>query len=139
MPTQRWTAAAVTALCLAVASAPRVSAQQLHEIHLVADPDGESYRFEPASVEAKPGDLLQFRVMSGAPHSVVFEGAGMSESVHQAWNGALTRRAGDLSGPVLGRDGATYRVVVPSVPPGTYRYFCLPHRAYDERGQVVVR
>jgi plastocyanin len=118
---------------------PPVSAQQLHEIHLVADPERESYRFEPASVEVRPGDLLQFRVMSGAPHSVVFEGAGMSEPVHQAWNGALPRRAGDLSGPVLGRDGATYRVVVPAVPPGAYRYFCLPHRAYDERGQVVVR
>ncbi len=139
VPTQRWIAAAVTALCLAVASASSVSAQQLHEIHLVADPDRESYRFEPASVEARPGDLLQFRVMSGAPHSVVFEGAGMSEAVHQAWNGALTRRAGDLTGPVLGRDGMTYRVIVPRVPPGTYRYFCLPHRAYDERGQVVVR
>jgi plastocyanin len=122
-----------------MASAPVAAAQQLHEIHLIAGPDGESYRFEPASTKAKPGDVLQFRVISGAPHNVVFEGAGLSEAVHQAWNSALVRRAGDLSGPVLGRTGATYRVVVPGVPPGAYRFFCLPHRAYDERGEVVVR
>jgi plastocyanin len=131
--------AGVTALCLAIVSVPRLSAQQLHEIHLIADPQNESYRFEPASTKAKPGDLLQFRVMSGAPHSVVFEGAGLSESAHQAWNTALNRRAGDLSGPLLGRNGMTYRVVVPAVPAGTYRFFCLTHRAYDERGEVVVR
>jgi plastocyanin len=139
VPTQRWIVAAVTALCLAIASASSASAQELHEIHLIAEPAQESYRFEPSSTKAKPGDLLQFRVMSGAPHSVVFERAGLSESVHQAWNAALTRRAGDLSGPLLGRNGMTYRVIVPAVPAGTYRFFCLTHRAYDERGEVVVR
>jgi len=139
VPAQRWTAAAVTALCLAMASVSSGSAQQVHEIRLIADPEGESYRFEPASTKARPGDVLQFRVMSGAPHNVVFEAAGLSESTHQAWNDALPRRAGDLSGPLLGRSGMTYRLVVPAVPPGTYRFFCLPHRAYDERGEVVLR
>jgi plastocyanin len=139
VPAQRWTAAAVTALCLASASVSRASAQELREIHLVAEPDRESYRFEPSSIKAKPGDVLQFRVMSGAPHNVVFERAGLTEPVHQAWNTALPRRAGDLSGPLLGRNGMTYRVVVPQVPAGTYRFFCLTHRAYDERGEVVVR
>jgi plastocyanin len=136
---QRWRRAAVTALCLAGASVPNAWAQQLHEIHLIAAPGGESYRFEPASTHAKPGDVLQFRVVSGAPHNVVFEGGGLSESVHQAWNASLLRRAGDLSSPVLSRNGMTYRVLVPAVPPGTYRFFCLPHRAYDERGEVIVR
>ena len=137
--TQRWMGAAVTVLCLAIVSVAKASAQQLHEVHLVAEPDRESYRFEPASIKARPGDVLQFRVMSGAPHNVVFEAGGMSDEVHEAWNSALTRRAGDLSGPLLGRTGATYRVMVPSVPAGTYRFFCLTHRAYDERGEVVVR
>ena len=139
MRAQRWMGAAVTALSLAIASVSTASAQQLHEVHLVAQPESESYRFEPASIEAKPGDVLQFRVMSGAPHNVVFEGRGMPDAVHQAWNSALTRRAGDLSGPLLGRNGMTYRVLVPAVPAGTYHFFCLTHRAYDEQGEVVVR
>jgi plastocyanin len=122
-----------------MASGSSAWAQELHDIRLVADPERESYRFEPQSIRAKPGDVLQFRVMSGAPHNVVFEGAGLAESAHEAWNAALPRRAGDLSGPLLGRNGMTYRVVVPAVPAGTYRYFCLTHRAYDERGEVVVR
>jgi plastocyanin len=106
---------------------------------LIDEPDRESYRFEPSSIQAKPGDVLQFRVISGAPHNVAFEGAGMADAVRQAWNAALTRRAGDLSGPLLPQNGSTYRIVVPLVPPGAYRFFCLAHRAYDERGEVVVR
>ena len=37
---------------------------------------------------------------------------------------------------VFGKD---YRVVVPQVPPGTYAYYCLPHRAYDMRGTITIK
>jgi plastocyanin len=29
-------------------------------------------------------------------------------------------------------------MVVPQVPPGTYPFFCLPHRAYDMRGELRI-
>ena len=35
--------------------------------------------------------------------------------------------------------GSSYRLVVPQVPPGTYRFYCLPHRAYDMRGSLTIK
>jgi plastocyanin len=127
---------AMTVGVLALGTA-HAAAQEVHEIQMVAKGKGE-FRFEPASVSARRGDVLLFRAVSGAPHSVVFEGKELSADARQKLNGALPRRAGDLSSPLL-TEGTEYRVVVPALPPGTYRYFCLPHRAYDMRGQVTVK
>ncbi len=125
---------AVGALILGAAGA---AAQAVHEIQMVTAGKGE-FRFEPASVSVRQGDVLLFKAVSGAPHSVVFEGRELSEDVRQKLNAALPRRAGDLSSPLL-TEGSEYRVVVPALPAGTYRFFCLPHRAYDMRGQVTVK
>jgi plastocyanin len=116
-----------------------VQAQRVHEIRLEANSERDTYRFNPAQVTARPGDMLIFRAVSGVPHSVVFESAGMSDQAHEALNGAMSRRAGDLSSPLLTTQGAEYRVMVPQLAPGTYQFFCLPHRAYDMRGELRVR
>ena len=55
MCAQRWSGSVVTIVCLAIACASTAYAQELREVRLVADPKAESYRFEPASIEAKPG------------------------------------------------------------------------------------
>ena len=49
----------------------------------------EVYRFSPARVTARPGDIVKFRTVSGAPHSIVFEGRGLTEQAHEALNGAM--------------------------------------------------
>lgn len=128
----------VGALTLLLATGRAAAAQQVHQIRLEAKPDKEIYRFSPADVTARPGDVLLFRVMSGEPHSIVFESAGMSETAKESLNGAMSRRVGDLSSPLLTTEGAEYRIVVPALSPGTYRFYCLPHRAYDERGQLTI-
>jgi plastocyanin len=115
------------------------SAQARHVVRLTANPKDDAYRFEPASVEARPGDVLVFRVVSGAPHSVVFEGEGLSPGVRGALNSAMPGRSGDLSSPLFTAPGTEYRMVVPQVPGGTYPFYCLPHRAYDMRGTLVVK
>jgi plastocyanin len=114
------------------------AAQRVHQIRMDADAAREVYRFNPAQVTARPGDVLIFKVASGPPHSIVFEGAGLTESAREALNGSMNRRAGDLSSPLLTTEGMEYRIVVPQLPVGTYQFFCLPHRAYDERGQLRV-
>jgi plastocyanin len=123
---------------LVTLGAMRATAQEVHEIRMVAEGKGE-FRFVPASVSARRGDVLLFKAVSGAPHSVVFEGKDLSDQVREKLNAALPRRAGDLSSPLLS-EGSEYRVVVPQgIPSGTYRFFCLPHRAYDMRGEVTVK
>jgi plastocyanin len=124
---------------LAGASTSTVAAQSVHEIKLEVNAKEEQYSFTPATVTARPGDVLLFRVANGAPHSVVFEPGGLTPDARAALNGAMPRRSADLSSPLLTENGAEYRIVVPQLPPGTYRFFCLPHRAYDMRGELQVR
>lgn len=124
-------------LGLAALGTAQAAAQAAHEIRMVSDGTGE-FRFEPASVTVGRGDVVLFKAVSGAPHSVVFEGRDVSAQDRQKLNGALPRRAGDLSSPLL-TEGAEYRVVVPALTSGTYRFFCLPRRAYDMRGELTVK
>jgi hypothetical protein len=82
--------------------------------------------------------VLLFKAGPGVPHSIVFESAGLNEEAHEALNGAMSRRTGDLSSPLLTSEGAVYRMVVPQLAPGVYAFYCLPHRAYDEQAQLRV-
>jgi plastocyanin len=130
---------AAVLLFLSASLLSRGSAQATHVVRLVADPGKQEYRFDPSVVPVKPNDVVVFRVVSGAPHSVVFEGAGLSSQAHGALNAALVRRAGDLSSPLLTSSGLEYRLVVPALDPGSYPFYCLPHRAYDMRGELQVK
>ncbi len=123
---------------LIVALSSTAEAQRVHEIRLEANAGKEVYRFSPANISARAGDVLLFKTVSGTPHSIVFEGEGMSAAAHEALNGAMARRAGDLSSPLLSPDGAEYRITVPALNPGLYAFFCLPHRAYDMRGSLRI-
>jgi plastocyanin len=118
--------------------APVAKAQATHTITLEVDASKERYQFSPARVEAAPGDVVLFKVTSGAPHGVVFDAKGLTPAARNALNAAMPKRSADLTSPVLTKNGAEYRVVLPNLPPGTYGYYCLPHRAYDMRGEIVV-
>jgi len=128
----------VVALGLVAGLGRGASAQRVHEVLIEADADREVYAFTPALVVARPGDLLVFRAGRGAPHGVVFEGGGLSAEARSALNAAMGRRSGDLGSAPLAAPGARFRMAVPALPPGDYPFFCLPHRAYDERGTLRV-
>ena len=65
---------------IAVATAP-AAAQTTHVVRLIADAGKDDYRFEPASLTVRPNDVIVFRATAGAPHSIVFEGEGLSHVV----------------------------------------------------------
>ncbi len=124
---------------LGFAAASAAAQATIHVVRLIADASKDDYRFEPASLTVRPNDVIVFQVASGAPHSVVFEGEGLSPGVRGAFNSAMPGRSGDLSSPLLTADGKGYRIVVPQVPAGRYDFYCLPHRAYDMRGSLTVK
>lgn len=126
-------------LVLAVCMTAPVWGQTAHVVRLIANTSNDVYRFEPANVQARPNDVLVFQVVSGAPHSVVFEGKDLAPAARVAFNSAMPSRAGDLSSPLLTASGTEYRMTVPQVPPGTYPFYCLPHRAYDMRGTLTIK
>ena len=127
------------ALALLIGVVPRVAAQETHTVHLEGSAEAEEFRFVPAKVTARPGDVLKFVVKTGAPHNISIEKAGLSPAVREAWSRALPGRIDELGGPLLRQAGAEYRIVVPRVPPGSYRFYCLPHRSYHMDGELVVR
>ena len=131
-----FTAVSIALLCREV---PAVQAQAVHEVRLEANAEKHEYTFSPASLTARPGDVIVFKLVNGAPHSVVFEGKGLTPRAREALNSAMPRRSADLSSPLLTENGAEYRVTVPALAPGTYRFFCLPHRAYDMRGELLIK
>jgi plastocyanin len=131
---------ALLAVQAAPASAQRGRGRKVvsREIRLIHQHGEEAYRFEPAKLTVHPGDTLVFRVMGGPPHNIVIAADNLTPRARAAWNAALPGRVGDLSGPLLTTVGERYRVVVPAVPSGSYRYYCLSHRAYDETGVITV-
>ena len=112
--------------------------QSTHVIRLEVDADRDVHRFVPARITAKPGDLLVFRVSSGAPHALAFEATGLSAAARARLQAALPDRSSDLQGPVLAENGVEYRVTVPRLPKGTYRFYSTPHRAYEMRGELII-
>jgi plastocyanin len=128
-----------SALALSLMLAGTAAAQTTHVVRLIADAAKDEYRFEPAALVVRPNDVVVFRVASGAPHSVVFEGGDLSPGVRGAFNSAMPSRSGDLSSPLLTSSGTEYRMVVPQVPAGKYPFYCLPHRAYDMRGELTIK
>lgn len=122
---------------LAATQAGSSQAQRTHVIQMDGSAEQEEYSFAPATINAKAGDVLVFRVAGGGNHGVSFE-AGISAPAKAALNAAMPGRVGDLRSPLLAR-GSEYRIVLPAnMPAGRYRFFCLPHRAYDEVGYLVV-
>ncbi len=127
----------VTILALLVLSFP-LRAQAIHTVRLDGEQTRGGFDFTPSEITARPGDILQFEVHAAAPHSIVFQAAGLSTAARAALNGAMSRRVSDLRGPLLVRTGETYRLVVPRLAPGRYPFFCLAHRAYDASGTLVI-
>ncbi|MGH7628372.1 MAG: plastocyanin/azurin family copper-binding protein [Gemmatimonadales bacterium] len=123
----------------ALAPSAVVAAQATHVVRLEVDTERDVHRFVPARVTARAGDLLVFRVSSGAPHAVAFETAGLSRAARGLLQSAMADRSADLQGPVLASDGMEYRVTVPRLPAGVYRFYSTPHRAYEMHGELIVK
>lgn len=102
-------------------------------------------RFMPAQVTARPGDTLAFINGRGGPHNVQFADDSLSDAAHRLIDAAMPERPQavwsrevPLASPLLVLEGDTYKVAVPDLPPGRYRFFCTPHLSGGMRGELVV-
>ena len=92
-------------ISLTVCFAGSAAAQATYVVKLAADTAAKEYTIEPAILVVHPKDVVVFQVVSGAPHNITFEGAGLSPQARAALNAALPRRSGDLSSPLLTAPG----------------------------------
>lgn len=129
---------ALSLVALAAGTVAPITAQTVHEIEIEGDRERSRFRFAPARITVEPGHIVRFVVRSGAPHSVVFDSTGLGAQDRIALDGAIPKRMSLLSGPLLTGDGEIMEILVPRLSPGTYRFYCLPHRAYRAEGVMVV-
>ena len=106
----------------------------------------DNNRFSPSIITARVGDTLAFVNGRGGPHNVQFADDSITDDVHKLIDAAMPERprmkwARDvpLASPLLVLDGETYKVVVPALPPGRYRFFCTPHMMGGMRGELIIQ
>jgi plastocyanin len=127
---------AVFLVALVVAAPAR--AQEVHQVKLV-HASGELFRFEPNRINARPGEVLDFVVVSGGPYVLGFEAQDLSPTDREILNNAIPERSGFLRGPVLPGPGSGFRVVLPGLSKGSYRFASVTHLAYRMGGLLVIR
>jgi len=101
--------------------------------------DASGYRFRPASVSARVGDVVRFVNVSGGPHNVSFWEDSIPTGAAATLQRNMQRTMGTLSGVMLSDPNETYTVSLAGLRPGTYRYYCVPHLAVGMVGRITVR
>ncbi len=97
-------------------------------IHMV-DKGSAQWRFEPAKVQVRRGDVLRFVQDDIAPHNVQFkdtpDGAQLEPTT--------------IMGPFLIQKGSTYEIQMDDrFPPGVYKFACTPHEPLGMVGEFEV-
>jgi plastocyanin len=101
--------------------------------------DAQGYRFEPASITAHVGDVITFVNVSGGPHNVSFWPDSIPSGTAAQLGRNMGTTASPLSSALLLQPNAEYRVSLADLPPGTYKFYCMPHLALGMKGQIVVQ
>lgn len=101
--------------------------------------DAKGYRFEPASIKARAGDVVRFVNVSGGPHNVSFWADSLPPGAAAQVQRNMGPTMSPLSGALITQPNATYQVSLAGLSPGRYRFYCLPHLGLGMTGQIVVR
>lgn len=101
--------------------------------------DAKGYRFEPASITARVGDVVRFVNVSGGPHNVAFWPDRIPTGAATTLQTNMGRTMGSLSGALVIDPNEVYTVSLAGLPAGTYNYYCIPHQAMNMTGRIRVR
>ena len=108
---------------------PPASAET-YTVKLGADNGG--LKFDPAKITIKPGDTVEWINNKVPPHNVVFDAAK-----NPAKDAALAKSLSHKQ--LLMKAGEKTQTTFPAdAAPGTYTYYCEPHRGAGMIGQIVV-
>ena len=108
-----------------------------HDVKMIGDEKG--YRFEPANFTVKQGDAVKFTMVSGGPHNVAFDPAGIPAAGKDQLNANIPNAAGELSSQMVMNPNETVTVSFAGVAPGAYNYHCTPHLAMNMKGVITVQ
>jgi plastocyanin len=95
--------------------------------------------FEPESITVSVGETVTWVDESADAHTVTAEAASLPEGADYFASGGATSEdvATDEVADGLLTEGETFSVTFDE--PGTYRYYCIPHRSEGMTGTVIVK
>jgi plastocyanin len=108
-----------------------------HDVDMVLE--GTSYKFVPANLTIKSGDVVNFHNKSGFPHNVSFWADSIPSGASQVLQATMPDQMQPLQGPLLSQAGQIYTVGFANAPAGTYKYYCLPHLPMGMMASITVQ
>ena len=118
-------------------STPAATTGTAHDVNM--ELDGSTYKFEPASLTIKSGDVVRFHDVSGGPHNVSFYTDSIPAGAAAVLTAGMPDQTAPLSGPLLVEPNAVYTVSFAGAPAGTYKLYCLPHTAMGMKATITVQ
>jgi plastocyanin len=108
-----------------------------HDVNMVLD--GNTYKYDPAELTIKAGDVVNFHNKSGGPHNVSFWTDSIPSGAADVLKGTMPDQMAPLEGPLLTEQDAVYKVSFAGAPTGDYKFYCLPHLALGMHGKITVQ
>lgn len=108
-----------------------------HDVNMVLD--GSTYKFDPAELTIKAGDVVTFHNKSGGPHNVSFWADSIPAGGADVLKGTMADQMAPLEGPLLTEQDGMYKVAFTGAPTGDYKFYCLPHLALGMHGKITVQ
>jgi plastocyanin len=108
-----------------------------HDVNM--ELQGSTYKFDPAELTIKSGDIVQFHNKTGGPHNVSFWSDSIPKGAADKLTAGMPDQMGPLQGPLLAEPDKTYKVSFAGAPAGEYKFYCLPHLALGMHGKITVQ
>jgi plastocyanin len=108
-----------------------------HDVNMVLD--GSTYKYDPAELTIKAGDVVTFHNKSGGPHNVSFWTDSIPSGAADLLKGTMPDQMAPLEGPLLTEPDAAYKISFAGAPTGEYKFYCLPHLALGMHGKLTVQ
>lgn len=100
---------------------------------------GSTYKYDPATITAKAGDVIKFHNKSGGPHNVAFDAAGIPSGSAGAIDAALgPSKMAPLTGALVVEPNAIITFATAGLPAGSYNFHCTPHQALGMKGVLTI-
>lgn len=123
----------------AAAPAPAAPATTGATVNVDMVLEGTVYKYVPAEIKVKAGDVIAFKNVSGGPHNVAFDPKGIPAGSESAIDAALgSNKMGPLTGSLVVEANGVYTVNTTGFPAGKYNFFCTPHVALGMKGVLTV-
>jgi plastocyanin len=101
--------------------------------------EGTAYKYVPAEIKVKAGDVINFKNVSGGPHNVAFDPKAIPAGADAAIDAAMgTNKMGPLTGNLIVEANGVYTLNTTGFPAGSYGFFCTPHQALGMKGVLTV-